>query len=171
MTYWRPVEVYASFMRVSGEIEVVPPHRLTDVVNRVGDYLELRSAVAEPLSVNYPVLSKREARTTIAKQSVILVCPKEQKIEAIGNRAMWREKVPQAAAIHTLAFSMVADVHLEPRHTLRDQLERYRTDFIPVTNVSALWVAALNAETHALQRSFALLNPATILSFSERDPE
>lgn len=171
MTYWRPVEVYASFMRVSGEIEVAPPHRLTDVVNRVGDYLELRGAVAEPLSVNYPVLSKREARTTIAKQSVILVCPKEQKIEAIGNRAMWREKVPQAAAIHTLAFSMVADVHLEPRHTLRDQLERYRTDFIPVTNVSALWVAALNAETHALQRSFALLNPATILSFSERDPE
>ena len=171
MTYWRPVEVYASFMRVSGEIEVVPPNRLTDVVNRVGDYLELRSAVAEPLSVNYPVLSKREERTVIAKQSVILVCPKEQKIEAIGNRAMWREKVPQAAAIHTLAFSMVADVHLEPRHTLRDQLERYRTDFIPVTNVSALWVAALNAETHALQRSFALLNPATILSFSERDPE
>jgi hypothetical protein len=170
MTYWRPVEVYASFMRVTGEIEVVPPHRLTDVVNRVGDYLELRGAVAEPLSVNYPVLSKREPRTTIAKQSVILVCPKEQVGEVVGNRAMWREKVPQPAAIHTMAFSMVADVHLEPRHTLRDQLERYRTDFIPVTNVSALWVAGLNAETHALQRSFALLNPATILSFSEREP-
>jgi hypothetical protein len=168
MTYWRAVEVYASFMRVTGEIEVVPPHRLTDVVNSVGDFVELRNAVAEPLSINYPVLSKREARTTIAKQSVILVCPKEQVGDAVANPAMWREKVPQPAAIHTQAFSMVADVHLEPRHTLRDQLERYRSDFIPVTNVSALWVAALNSETHALQRSFALLNPATILSFAER---
>src|SRR5205823_4128521 len=73
MTYWRPVEVFATFMKVVGEIEVEPPHRLTDVVNRVGDYMELRSAVAEPLSVNYPVLSKREERTVIAKQSVILI--------------------------------------------------------------------------------------------------
>jgi len=170
MAYWRPVEVYASFMKVSGEIEVVPPHRLTDVVNRVGDFVELRNAVAEPLSINYPVLSKREERTTIAKQSVILVCPREQVSEAVGNPAMWREKFAQPAAIHTQAFSMVADVHLELRHTLRDQLERYRTDFIPVTNVSALWVAGLNAETHALQRAFALLNPASILSFSEREP-
>src|SRR5258708_30792449 len=134
MTYWRPIEVYATFMKVVGEIEVAPPHRLTDVVNRVGDYLELRNAVAEPLSVNYPVLSKREAKTTIAKQSVILVCPKEQVGEVVGNRAMWREKVPQPAAIHTVAFSMVADVHLEPRHTLRDQLERYRPGFIPAPN-------------------------------------
>jgi hypothetical protein len=151
-----------------GEIEVTPPHRLTDVVNRVGDFVDLRNAVAEPLSINYPVLSKREDRTTIAKQSVILVCPKEQVGDIVGNPAMWREKVMQPAAIHTTAFSMVADVHLEPRHTLRDQLERYRTEFLPVTNVSALWVASLNSETHALQRAFALLNPATILSFSER---
>lgn len=168
MTYWRPVEVYASFMRVTGEIEVVPPNRLTDVVNRVGDYVELRDGVAEPLSVNYPVLSKREARITIAKQSVILVCPRDQVGDPAGNPAMWREKVAQPAAIHTQAFSMVADVHLEPRRGLRDLLERYRPDFVPVTNVSALWVAGLNAETHALQRSFALLNPAAILGFSER---
>jgi hypothetical protein len=169
MPYWRAVEVYASFMKVTGEIEVEPPDRLTDVVNRVGEYVELRNAVAEPLSVNHPVLSKRESRTTIAKQSVILVCPRDQVGEVAGNPAMWREKVPQPTAIHTVAFSMVADVHLEPRHTLRDQLERYRTDFLPVTNVSALWVAALTAETHALQRAFALLNPATILSFAERN--
>jgi hypothetical protein len=168
MTYWRPIEVYATFMKVVGEIEVAPPHRLTDVVNRVGDYVELRNAIAEPLSVNYPVLSRREERTTIAKQSVILVAPREQVGDIVGNPAMWREKVSQPAAIQTVAFSMVADVHLEPRHTLRDQLERYRTDFLPVTNVSALWVASLTAETHALQRAFALLNPATILSFSER---
>jgi len=166
--YWRPVEVFATFMKVSGEIEVMPPQRLTDVVNAVGDYLELRGAVAEPMSVNYPVLSHREEHTVIAKQSVILVAPKEQVGDVVGNPAMWREKVLQPAAIHTVAFSMVADVHLEPRHTLRDQLERYRTDFLPVTNVSALWVASLGAETHALQRAFALLNPAAILSFSER---
>ena len=168
MSYWRPVEVYATFMKVVGEIEVAPPHRLTDVVNRVGDFVELRNAVAEPLSVNYPVLSKREDRATIAKQSVILVAPREQVGDSAGNPALWREKVVQPVAIHTVAFSMVADVHLEPRQTLRDQLERYRTDFLPVTNVSALWVASLTAETHALQRAFALLNPATILSFSER---
>ena len=168
MTYWRPVEVFATFMKVVGEIEVEPPHRLTDVVNRVGDYLELRAAVAEPLSVNYPVLSKREERTVIAKQSVILISPREQVGDVVGNPAMWREKESRAAAIHTVAFSMVADVHLEPRLTLRDQLERYRTDFLPVTNLSALWVAALGTETHALQRAFALLNPAAILSFSER---
>lgn len=167
-SYWRPVEVFATFMKVTGEIEVMPPHRLTDVVNQVGDYLELRGSVAEPMSVNYPVLSHREERTVIAKQSVILVSPKEQVGDVVGNPAMWREKVCQPAAIHTVAFSMVADVHLEPRHTLRDQLERYRTDFLPVTNVSALWVASLGAETHALQRGFALLNPAAILSFSER---
>jgi hypothetical protein len=168
MAQWRTVEVYATFMKVVGEIEVEPPDRLTDVVNRVGDYVELRNAVAEPLSVNYPVLSQREDRTTIAKQSVILVCPKEQVGDVVGNPAMWREKVCQPAAIHTVAFSMVADVHLEPRVGLRDQLERYRTDFLPVTNLSALWVASLSAETHALQRAFALLNPASILSFSER---
>jgi hypothetical protein len=168
MAQWRTVEVYATFMKVVGEIEVEPPDRLTDVVNRVGDYVELRNAVAEPLSVNYPVLSQREDRTTIAKQSVILVCPKEQVGDVVGNPAMWREKVCQPAAIHTVAFSMVADVHLEPRVSLRDQLERYRTDFLPVTNLSALWVASLTAETHALQRAFALLNPASILSFSER---
>jgi len=168
MSYWRPVEVYATFMKVAGEIEVLPPNRLSDVVNQVGDFLELRNAAAEPLSVNYPVLSQREERTVIAKQSVILVSPREQVGDIVGNPAMWREKVCVPAAIHTVAFSMVADVHLEPRHSLRDQLEHFRTDFLPVTNLSALWVAALGGETHALQRAFALLNPAAILSFSER---
>ena len=168
-SYWRAVEVYGSFMRVVGEIEVAPPNRLTDVVNRVGEFVDLRNAVAEPLAINYPVLSKREPRTTVAKQSVILVCPRDQVGDsAAGNPAMWREKIAQPAAIHTQAFSMVADVHLEPRQTLQDVLERYRTDFLPVTNVSALWVASLNGETHSLQRAFALLNPASILGFSER---
>ena len=61
-----------------------------------------------------------------------------------------------------------ADVHLEPHRTLQDHLERFRGDFLPVTSVSALWMGALGSETHALQRPFALLNPATILSFSQR---
>ena len=73
-----------------------------------------------------------------------------------------------AASIHTHAFSMVGDVHVEPRHTLQDHLERYPGNFIPVTNVSTLWVTAISSGTHALQRPFALLNPAAIVSFSLR---
>jgi hypothetical protein len=165
---WRPIEVFATFMKVTGELEVIPPQRLTDVVNGVGDFLEMREAIAEPLSVNYPVLSQREARTVVAKASIIMVCPRDQAGDSGRQRPMWREKMVQPVSINTQAFSMVADVHLEPRHSLRDHLERYRSDFIPVTNVSALWVAALTAETNAMQRAFALLNPTSILSFSPR---
>jgi hypothetical protein len=80
---------------------------------------------------------------------------------------MWREKEAQAAAINTSAFSIVCDVHLERRRSLEQHLERAMGDFLPVTNVSALWIAA-GQETHAVQRPFALLNPAAILSFSRR---
>jgi hypothetical protein len=165
---WRQVEVYATFLKLTGEIEVVPPQRLTDTVNQAGEFLELRHAVAEPLSVNYPVLSHREERTLVAKQSIILVCPREQAADSGRQRPLWREKQVVPVSINTQAFTMVADVHLEPRHTLRDYLERYRNEFLPVTNVSALWVAAPTTETNALQRGFALLNPASILSFSPR---
>ena len=165
---WRPVEIYATFVRLSGEIEVVAPQRLSDAVNRVSDFLELRHAATEPLSVNYPVLSKREARTTVVKSGIIMICPREHVGEPVGNPTMWREKLPQAVAINTGAFTMVADVHLDPRHSLRDHLEMYRTDFLPVTNLSALWIAAPGAETHAVQRPLALVNPRAILSFSPR---
>jgi hypothetical protein len=167
MSGWRALEIYATFMKVTGELEVVGHERLTDRINRFGDYLQLRRARAEPLSVDHPVISRVEERTTIAKGAVVMVCPVED-LERAGNTRMWREKEVQAVAINTLAFSLVADVHLEPRRGLQDQLERFRGDFLPVTNVSALWVAAAGSETQALQRPFALLNPATILSFSQR---
>ncbi|MGI8847754.1 MAG: hypothetical protein ACR2GX_05755 [Candidatus Dormibacteria bacterium] len=160
------VEVYSTFMKLSGEMEIVRPDRLTDSVNRFGDYLQLRNARAEPLSVTYPVLSRLEPQTTIAKAAVILICPVEEGHH--GNSAMWREKPSQPAAINTHAFSLVGDVHLEARHTLQDHLERYPGDFVPVTNLSALWVTVISSETHALQRPFALLNPSAILSFSLR---
>jgi hypothetical protein len=163
---WTRVEVYATFLKLSGEIEVVRPDRLTDSVNRFGQYIQLRNTRAEPLSVNYPVISRLEPRTTIAKSAVILLCPLEESSE--GNSAMWREKVAQPAAINTSAFSLVGDVHLDQRHSLQDHMERYPGDFLPITNLSALWVTAISSETHAVQRPFALLNPATILSFSHR---
>ena len=165
---WRPVEIYATFVLLSGELEVVAPQRLSDAVNRVGDFIELRNAVTEPLSVNYPVLSKREQRTTVAKSAVIMICPREQVGEPAANPTMWREKVVQAVALNTEAFTMVADVHLDPRHCLRDHLDMYRNDFLPVTNVSALWIAAPGGETHSVQRPLALVNPRAILSFSLR---
>lgn len=164
---WQQVEIYATFLKLTGEIEILPPERLTDTVNRTGDFMEMRNAQAEPLSVSYPVISRAERTATIAKSSIILIAPVNGSPPPAGSQ-LWREKVASPVAINTQAFSMVADVHLDPRTTLREQIDRYRGDFIAVTSVSALWVAALTSETHALQRPFALLNPAAILSFSVR---
>jgi len=163
---WREIEIYGAFIKVSGALEVIGAERLSDSINRFGSYLQLRNARTEPLSANYPVLSRLEGRATIAKAGVILVCPTDDSSE--GNAAMWRELVPHAASINTAAFSMVGDVHLEPTHSLEDHLDRHPGDFLPVTNLSALWIPTMNSETHAMQRAFALLNPASILSFSLR---
>jgi len=103
---------------------------------------------------------------TVAKSGVVLICPLDDAGD--GNQALWREKAVHPASINTQAFSMVGDLHMEPRHTLQDHLERFPGDFIPVTNLSALWVTAISSGTHAVQRPFALLNPAAILSFSIR---
>jgi hypothetical protein len=163
---WREIEIYGPFMRVSGSLEMIGAERLSDSVNRFGSYLRLRNARTEPLASNYPVLSRIEDRATIAKAAIILICPVDDGSE--GNSAMWRELVPHAASINTAAFSMVGDVHLEPSHTLEDHLDRHPGDFLPVTNLSALWIPSMNSETHSLQRGFALLNPSSILSFSLR---
>jgi hypothetical protein len=164
---WAQVEVYATFMKLTGDIEVVRPDRLSDSVNGSRRYLQLRNTRAEPLSVNYPVLSRVEPRTIIAKSAVILLCPLD---EPGGNAAseLRRAKVAHQVAINTIAFSLVADIHLEMGQTLLDHLERHPGAFLPLTNVSALWVTALSSETNAVQRSFALLNPGGILSFSDR---
>jgi len=153
MSGWRGVEVYGTFIKLTGELELVGVERLSDSINRFGAFLQFRNARAEPLSVNYPVLSRMEPVVTIAKP---------------GSAAMWRETVPHAASINTAAFSLVGDVHLEPGHNLQDHLERHPGDFLPITNLSALWITTISSETHALQRPFALLNPSAILSFALR---
>lgn len=166
MSGWRRVEVYGTFVRVTGELELVGSDRFSDMVNRVGAFLHVRDARSEPLSVNYPVLSRAEPLVAVAKAAVILVCPLDDGRE--GNPAMWRETVPHPAAFNTAAFSMVGDVHLEPGHNLEDHLERHPGDFLPVTNVSALWITSSGGDPQALQRPFALVNPATMLSFTLR---
>jgi hypothetical protein len=165
VTGWREIEVYGAFMKVSGALEMVGAERLSDSINRFGNFLHLRNARSEPLSTSYPVLSRLEDSATIAKAGIILVCPLDDATES--NSAMWRERVPHAAAINTAAFSLVGDVYLEAAHTLEDHLDRHPGDFLPMTNLSALWITT-TSETHALQRPFALLNPTSILSFSLR---
>ncbi len=154
-------------MKLTGEMEVVRPDRLSDSVNHPDRFLSLRNTRAEPLSVNYPVLSRVEPRTTITKSAVILLCPLDEPPEA-SSRGQRRYKLAHQAAFNTIAFTLVGDIHLDPGQTLRDHLEAHPADFLPLTNVSALWVTALSSETHAVQRRFALLNPAAILSFSDR---
>jgi len=166
MSGWHGVEVYGTYIKVTGELEIVGVDRLSDSVNRFGAFLTIRNCRSEPLSVNYPVLSRLEPTMTVAKAGVILVCPVDESIE--GMSAMWREMVPHSASINTAAFSLVGDVHLAPGHDLQDHLERHPGDFLPVTNLSALWITTITTETHALQRPFALLNPASILSFALR---
>ena len=162
---WLGVEVYATFMKLVAEIEIAGGERLSDSINRARTFIQLRNASAEPLSSNYPVISRKDPETTVAKSTVIMISPRDDNPKT--HASMWREKQVQTAAINTSAFSMVCDVHLESRRTLEQHLERALGDFLPVTNVSALWIAA-GQETHALQRPFALVNPAAILSFSKR---
>ncbi|MBV9100722.1 MAG: hypothetical protein JOZ46_10655 [Candidatus Dormibacteraeota bacterium] len=166
MSGWREVEVYGTFIKVTGELEILGVDRLSDSVNRYGAFLTIRNCRSEPLSVNYPVLSRMEPSMTVAKAGIILVCPVDDSTP--GLSAMWREMVAHSASINTAAFALVGDVHLAPGQDLQDHLERHPGDFLPVTNLSALWITTITSETHALQRPFALLNPASILSFALR---
>ena len=54
---WREVEIYGTFIRLTGELEVIGAERLSDSINRFGAFLQVRNSRAEPLSTNYPVLS------------------------------------------------------------------------------------------------------------------
>jgi hypothetical protein len=165
---WTQVEVYATFMKLTGEVEVAGGDRLSDVVNRADRHLILRNTRSEPLSVNYPVLSRVEPRTTIAKSAVILLCPLDDECEGDGVAALRRRKIAHQAVFNSIAFSLVGDIHLDPGETLLQHIETHPLDFLPLTNVSALWVTAISSETTTVQHRFALLNPAAILSFSER---
>jgi|SRR5579884_1654157 len=166
MSGWRGVEVYGSFVKVTGALELAGAERVSDTVNRSRGFVQLRDARAEPLSANYPVLSRVEAKVTIAKAAIILICPLDEGRD--GTQAMWRETVAHSVAINTAAFSLVADVHLAPGQDLQDHLERHPGDFLPLTNLSALWITTISSETQSLQRPFALLNPTSILSFAVR---
>src|SRR5438270_13321974 len=97
MSGWRAVEVYGTFIKLTGELELLGAERLSDSVNRFGAFLHFRNARAEPLSANYPVLSRLEPQVTIANPAVILICPLDDVRDAAA--AMWRENVAYAAEI------------------------------------------------------------------------
>jgi hypothetical protein len=165
------VEMYSTFLRIRGELLVEPPLRLSDEVNRIVDYLEMRNTTTEPLLSTYPVVSPVEQTTTIEKASIVLILP---DADAAGtSQMMWREKVRHQVVLNTTAFSMSCDVHLEPRVSLLTHLERYEREFLPITRMSAVAVASLialapGAQPQTLQRDFALVNPRNIVSFSVR---
>lgn len=165
---WQTVEVYSTFLRIRGEMLIAPPLRLSDEVNRLDDYLELRNTTAEPLVSSYPVVSTTENNTTITKSSVVLILPDGGPPQ--NNPMMWREKIRHTVVLNTTAFSLAADIHLEPRQTLLTHLQRGPREFMPLTRISAVVVASMAGTPQTLQRDFALLNPTTIISFSVREP-
>jgi hypothetical protein len=171
---WQAVEIYSNFLRIRGEVLISHPLRLSDEVNRLTDYLQLRNTITEPLLSSYPVVSPMETNTTIHKSSVVMILHDGDQIGP--NPMMWREKVRHQVVLNTTALSMAADVHLEPRISLLTHLERSAREFLPVTRVSAVVVASLSGQRQGtppqtLQREFALVNPQAIVSFSVRESE
>ncbi len=164
---WERVELFSSFLKLSGDVHVVPPLRLSDVVNRMTDFLEVRQLTLEPLASTYPVISTVEDSAMVVKHSLLMVAPIGDA-EHTGSRGLMQEKVPTQVALTIDTFSMVCEVFLEARLTLRETLERSVDDFLPVRNVNAVWLPALTHERVTIQRSFALVHPRHILSFSER---
>ncbi|HVA21437.1 MAG TPA: hypothetical protein VNN74_05015 [Candidatus Micrarchaeia archaeon] len=164
------VVIFSSFLKLTGEIAVTAPLRLTDVVNRRADFLEVRNVSLEPLASTYPVVSHVETSALVAKASIVFVAPVHEAPLETGRRsALLVEKVIRRVAVSTDAFSLVCEVFLEPRLGLRETIERNLDDFIPVRNLSAVWVPALTREPVSIQRPFALLQPRRILSFAERE--
>ena len=165
------VEVYSTFLRIRGGMEIRPPLRLSDEVNRLQDYLELNDTTTEPLLTSYPVVSPRETNTTIAKAAVVMITAETGPPQ--HNPAMWKEKVRHHVVLNTTAFALAADLHLEPRISLAQHLAFSPREFLPITRVTAVVVASLagssNAQPQTLQRDFALVNPANIVSFSVRE--
>jgi hypothetical protein len=168
------VDLYSTFLRIQGELVVEPPLRLSDEVNRLVDYVELRNTTTTPLISTYPVVSPVESNTTIEKASIVLIVPESNQTGQ--SQMMWKEKVRHQVILNTTAFSMSCDVHLEPRISLLTHLERSEREFLPVTRMSAIAVASLmglapGAQPQTLQREFALVNPRNLVSFSVRPAE
>jgi hypothetical protein len=165
------IEVYSTFLRIRGEMRIQPPLRLSDEVNRLLDYLQLQNTTTEPLLSSYPVVSAQESNTTIAKHAVVMITTETGPPQ--HNPMMWKEKIRHQIVLNTTAFSMAADVHLEPKVDLLTHFQRNPRDFLPITRVSAIVVASLGgmpagSPPQTLQRDFALVNPVSIVSFSVR---
>ncbi|HEV3234864.1 MAG TPA: hypothetical protein VG329_09985 [Candidatus Dormibacteraeota bacterium] len=169
-TEWQRVELYSEELRITGEMEIEPPLRLSDEANRLQDWVSLRNTLTEPMLSSYPVVSSEEANSSVARASIVMILPEGGPPQ--HNPMMWKEKIRHQIVLNTTAFSMAADVHLEPNEDLRLHFERYPRDFLPITRVSAIMVASLSGmppgtPPRTLQREFALVNPAAIVSFSQ----
>ncbi len=166
---WERIELFSSFLKLTGDIEVVPPLRLTDVVNRMTEYMEVRQLTLEPLASTYPVISTVEEAAMLSKRSILIIAPVgESSADMGGRRALLEQKVAHQVALTIDTFSLVCEVFLEPRLSLRETLERSVDDFLAVRNLNAVWLPALTHERVTIHRPFALVHPRQILSFSER---
>ena len=170
-TEWLRVEVYSGYLRLTGEMEIEPPLRLSDEANRLQEWVNLRNTLTEPLLTSYPVVSPQEENSYVARSEIVMILPEGGPPQ--HNPMMWKEKIRHQVVLNTTAFSMAADVHLEPNEDLHKHFERYPRDFLPITRVSAIVVASLTGlpagtPPQTWQREFALVNPAAIVSFSQR---
>jgi hypothetical protein len=169
MSHWRRVEVYTTFLRLSGEVEGSADQRLTELVAGPGPVLELRDAAVEPVTEHHLQLSRDVQRLSVVKTAISLLCPRDQVGETARHREAWREKQRVAVQLNSEAFSMLGEVHLEPGAALEEHLGSAGTTLVPVTNLSALWLSA-PGEPRAVQRGFALVNCAHLVSFAPAPP-
>jgi hypothetical protein len=168
MSRWRRVEIYTTFLKLTGEVEGSPDERLTDLVAGPGPVVELCDAAVEPLTEHH-LLTRGVQRLSVVKAAISLVCPSDQVGETARHREAWREKQRVSVQLNSQAFSMLGEVHLEPGATLEEHLCSTDTALVPVTNLSALWLSA-PGEPRAVQRGFALINCAHLVSFAPAPP-
>ncbi|MGH7749003.1 MAG: hypothetical protein ACREQ5_30195, partial [Candidatus Dormibacteria bacterium] len=106
---------------------------------------------------------------SVVKSAISLVCPRDQVGETARLREAWREKQRVAVQLNSQAFSMLCEVHLEPGVALEEHLCGAGMTLLPVTNFSALWLSG-GGEPRAVQRGFALVNCADLVSFAPAPP-
>jgi hypothetical protein len=169
MSNRRKVEIYTSFLRLSGELEGPAQERLTDLVSVPGPCLELHDAAVEPVTEHHLRLGQGVQRLSVVKASISLVCPRDVVEEATRHQEAWREKERVHVHLNTQAFSMLCEVHLEPGTGLEDHLCGNGGGFVPVTNLSALWLSG-PGEPRAVQRGFGLVNSAYLVGFAPAPP-
>ncbi len=164
MSQWHRVEIYTTFLKLSGELEGAAERRLTDLVAAPGPVLDLRAAVVEAAIDHQHRVGDDGQRLSVVKSAISLVCPRDQVGQAARHREAWREKERVAVRLNAQAFSMRGEVHLEPGVSLDDHLSGETAPFVPVTNLAALWLSG--GEPRAVQRGFAVLNCAALVSFA-----